>query len=72
MVATAKKDFKIENTYSELDDSEMLNDQVIVNGKIWAQWREIAMKKDFKKSKNWQILKQNERELMNRLISAQD
>ena len=72
MVATAKKDIKIENTYSELDDSEMLNDQVIVNGKIWAQWREIAMKKDFKKSKNWQILKQNERELMNRLISAQD
>ena len=72
MVATTKNEFTIKNTYSELDDSHVLNDQVIVNRRPWSHWRDQAMKRDFKGSYNWQILSQDEKELMNRLITAQD
>ena len=65
-----KSDFEIRNTYNDLDDSQNLHDQVTVNGRTWADWRVQAMDKDFKKSRLWKVLKQEEREIMNRLITA--
>ena len=70
LVATVKSDFQIRNMYNDLDDSQNLHDQVVVNGKSWADWRVQAMDKDFKKSNLWKVLKQEEREIMNRLITA--
>ena len=72
LVATVKSDFQIRNMYNDLDDSQNLHDQVVVNGRTWADWRVQAMDKDFKKSNLWKVLKQEEREIMNRLITAQD